>query len=628
MTYPDGSPINDKSIFSFDIMVPYVGFERWDTWEVAIMIVTRNGQQVLLIYSPTGTTEEGPVFREGIQGDVFFGEYDPPGFLYRIGRQFNQGTWNHVIRDLDRDAALALGYDFNDPNRDGYGPNPVTGDTDPGNSMIAMVKFQHPLLRIDNIAFHKKGVFPESDTVEQPELIRIGPRYAQIFEPYRYLFFADYDTGDPEISNVMDFLLLDQFENLFITDPNEIGDYWESLGADPNKFGEEADPNISALMGREFIVDENLPIFADANLRLGNNPFLNLIPGTNVNETLGWNATVGGLGASGIQFMPLAPLEIYPYDGMPTYIPVDGAEEVIAAFGRPYFGPLPVFYLECALWNAGFTYWPHIAKLDFTPQVFEDIILTIEVTNGRVSDVETFPISVVNYPVENHPPYIGDMEDQIFTVGQMNTYAVGVVDPDCTIFSLAQMEGLVPATTHLPMLPGNQIRTDMDAISWKFYLDGLASYQYGPWMDSMVDTCSGLIRFAPKFEGANRATLVATDDRGGSGFGEFMLFSINPGTWLNHPPIIMNDWDSPQVVRAGEILLVTSPTFKIVDPDGDELYFACNIGSCGTTPDGNFYWQFYTHFPGTYQVEIIAFDIRGGYAIMTIAIEVKPWWSY
>ncbi|MGA1864593.1 MAG: hypothetical protein ACMUHX_05975 [bacterium] len=626
VTYPDGSPINDKSIFSFDIMIPFVGIERFDTWEVSIMLVTRKGEQVNLIYDPVGTQEEGPVFRDGIPGDVFTGMYDPPGFVYKIGRQFNQGTWNHVIRDIDRDAALALGYDLDDPNRDGYGPNPVTGDADPGNSMIAMVKFQHPLLRVDNIAFHKKSLFPMSDTVLQPHLSKIGPRYAQIFEPYRYLFFADYDTGDSEISNIMDFLLYENIEEVFVTDPNEISDYWISLGADPNKFGEEPDPNISELFDRDFVVDINLPIFADPNLRIGKNPYLELIPGTNINKTLGWNATVGGAGASGIQFMPLAPLEIYPYDGMPTYIPTYyKAEEVIAKLGNPFFGPLFCFFLESALWNSGFTYWPNIAKLDFTPQVFEDIILTIEVTNGRVSDLETFPISVVNYPVENYPPYIEDVDDRIFYVGEFNSYAVGVIDPDCAIFSLSSS----PATTHVPGFPvSDQFRQDMDNMSWEFFLNGFASYKYGPWTDSIIEPCNGLISFSPKFEGAYLAHLVAADDRGSASYADFSIFAVTRGTWLNHPPVIMMDWDHPQVVRAGEEFLLTSPTFKVVDPDGDEIYFSCNIGSCGTSPNGDFYWHLYTHFPGFYIVEIVAFDIRGGYAIITIDLEVKPWWSF
>lgn len=620
VTYPDESPINDKSLFSFDIMVPFVGIERWDTWEASIMVISRNGNQVLLIYRPEGVCETGPVFRDGIPGDIFTGQYDPPGFLFRIGRQFNQGRWSHIIRDLDRDVDLT---DDGERNySDGFGPDPSTGDT--GNSMVAMVKFQHPLLRVDNIAFHKREVVPYGEY--QPYLYKIGPRYAQIFEPYRYLFFADYDTGDEEISNILDFLLTDRFEDIFITDPNAIEDYWLSLGADPNKFGTEADPNISDLFDRDFIVDVNLPIFANPNYRLGSNPHLEFIPGTSFNQTLGWNATVGGIGASGAQFFGINPLEINPYDGMPTYIPAYyDAEEVIEHFGKPFFGPLPCFYLECALWNAGFTYWPNIARLDFTPQYFEDIILSIEVTNGRVSDLETFPISVVNYPVENHPPYLEDLDDQIFYVGQLNTYAVGMVDADCTIFSLSNM----PATTHVPGFPlSDQFRTDMDNIFWSFTLDGLPSYQYGPWIESIVEPCSGLIRFTPKFEGTYRARLVATDDRGASAIGEFILFSINKGTWLNHPPVIMMDWDHPQVVKAGEPLLLSSPTLRVEDPDGDELYFSSNIGSTGTLPNGDVFWHFYTHFPGFYQVEIIAFDIRGGYAVITIDLEVKPWWSY
>jgi hypothetical protein len=587
---------------------------------VQIFLVSRNGEQVNLFYRPEGTCEEGPEFRAEIPGDIFTGMYDPPGFLFKIGRQFNQGTWSHIIRDLDRDLDLT---DDGERNfSDGYGPDPDTGD--PGDSMVAMLKFQHPLLRLDNIAFHKSGVI--TGQTYQPHLFKIGPRYAQIFEPYRYLFFADYDTGDPDISNVMDFLLTDNLADIFMTDPNEIRDYWISMGADPNKFGEEADPNISALFNRDFIVDVNLPIFANPNYRLGNNPYLKLIPGTHVNQTLSWNATMGGYGASGVEFDQIVPLEIYPYDGMPTYVPAYyDTKEVIDQYGKPFFGPLAIFFLESALWNAGFTYWPNIARIDYMPQVFENLILTIEVTNGKVSDMETFPISVVNYPVENHPPYIEDVDDQIFYVDQSNSYAVGAIDPDCTIFSLSNN----PATTHIPGIPlSDQYRKDMDSMFWSLVLNGLPSYQYGPWIEQIINPGSGLISWIPKFEGVYNAIISCSDSLGSTSFNEFTIFAVTRGTWLNHPPVIIRDWDHPQVVNAGETIYLTTPTFEIEDPDGDRLYFSCNIGSCGTTPNGDFYWTFNTYYPGLYKVEIMAFDIRGGYAVITIDLDVKPWWSY
>jgi hypothetical protein len=296
---------------------------------------------------------------------------------------------------------------------------------------------------------------------------------------------------------------------------------------------------------------------------------------------------------------------------------------MLANYGKTYLGPLPAFYLESALYNAGFVFWPGIAKLDFTPQVFEDIILTLEVTNGRTSDIETFPISVVNYPVENYPPYIEDLDDQIFYVGQQNAYVTGAVDPDCFIFSMSGM----PATSHTPAIWG-EYRQDMDSIYWQFYLNGLPSYQYGPWQESMVNSSNGLISFSPKFEGAYDGVLTATDNRGASAVGEFTIFCVQQGTWLNHPPIVLMDWDHPQVVNAGEELILTEPVWSVEDPDGDKLYYSCNIGSCGTDASGNFMWTFQTNFPGYYTAEIVVYDIRGGYAIVTLDVEVKPWWSY
>jgi hypothetical protein len=320
------------------------------------------------------------------------------------------------------------------------------------------------------------------------------------------------------------------------------------------------------------------------------------------------------------------PLAINPYDGMPTYIPTYfrcGCPGMIQQYGKTFFGPLPTYMLESALWNAGFTLWPMIAKLDFTPQVFEDIIMSIEVTNGRHSDYETFPISVVNYPVENYPPYIEDLDDQIFYVGQQNAYIVGATDADCFIFSMSQQ----PATTHRPSFWG-EFRTDMDSLTWDFTLNGLPSYQYGPWMEAMIDPSSGLVNFTPKFEGAYDAVMVVTDNRGASAVGEFTIFCINTGTWLNHPPVILGDWDHPQVVRAGEELVLGSTEWNVVDPDGDELYYSCNIGACGKDASGNFIWTFQTNFPGFYTAEIVVYDIRGGYAIVTVDVEVKPWWSF
>ncbi|MGA1791550.1 MAG: hypothetical protein ACMUIM_08690 [bacterium] len=70
------------------------------------------------------------------------------------------------------------------------------------------------------------------------------------------------------------------------------------------------------------------------------------------------------------------------------------------------------------------------------------------------------------------------------------------------------------------------------------------------------------------------------------------------------------------------------PFFAVEDPDGDEVYASCNIGTVGKDPTGNFMWKFQSNFPNTYIVEILFFDVRGGEAIMEFPVEVKPWREY
>ncbi|MGA1792009.1 MAG: hypothetical protein ACMUIM_11030, partial [bacterium] len=497
---------------------------------------------------------------------------------------------------------------------------------------IDYVQVSGQMFRLDNLMFR---VDESHSIIDLPDLFEPGPLYAQIFEPYRYLFIADYagvridvhrPGADPlPCENIAD-LMLDP--ELFIIDPNEIADIWiNEYGADPNLFGEN-DPNIAILFDRdEFIVDNNLPIFANPNLRVGGICAKRII----AQGTLGWNATIGGYGANGIQAFLLEPLSVNPYDGMPTYIPTYYSSfEAIDIHGQAHYPPELVFILESALWNAGVTVWPNIAALDYQPQYFEDLIVTIEVTNGVHSDTRTFPISVVNYPMENYSPVVQiDIDDQIFYVGEENQYVITFIDPDCFIFSLAPFLGREPATTHVPGFPlSSNFRRDMDSFSFQISMNGLPSYQYGPWVESIIDPCSGLIRFTPKFEGAYDTIVACSDNRGGIAYGEITLFCVHQGTWLNHPPIVMGGPTNPVVVRAGEELIIHYPTINIADPDGDEIYASVNIGSIGRSPEGHIFWTFQSNFPGFYDVELIVYDIRGGYAILWWPLEVKPWWSY
>ncbi|MGA1865800.1 MAG: hypothetical protein ACMUHX_12155, partial [bacterium] len=151
--------------------------------------------------------------------------------------------------------------------------------------------------RIDDIYFRAERSY--SSKLCNPYLFSMGPLYAKIFKSYRFLFIADYEGLDitvhdingqaseySQINEIMlnpnNFLLLQ-----YPDDPNDpVVKYWTDLGADPNKFGKEADPNLKTLFGRDFTVDLNLPIFADPNLRVGGS-----LAETIINSgTLGWTS--------------------------------------------------------------------------------------------------------------------------------------------------------------------------------------------------------------------------------------------------------------------------------------------------------------------------------------------------
>jgi hypothetical protein len=304
--------------------------------------------------------------------------------------------------------------------------------------------------------------------------------------------------------------------------------YWTDLGADPNLFGEN-DPNIAGLFDMDsFVVDLSLSVFADPNLRF-NGSQAELIK---TSGTLDWNSMVGGYGANGLQAFLLQPLPVYPYDGMPTYLPAYfRAIEVIKTSGKPYYSPGLVFLLEGALWNSNITAWPNIAALDFTPQYFEYLIVTIEVNNGVSSDVRTFPISVVNYPVENFPPVLQlGIEDQTFYVGEVNEYHINFIDPDCFIFCMSPE----PKTSHVPGYPiSEDFRTDMDDLCWGLSLNYIDRYDYGPWIedrppDRSINLYTGLIRWVPEFKGVYEAIVTCSDARGGTTYGEMTIECIYP----------------------------------------------------------------------------------------------------
>ncbi len=642
---PDTLPATDALSFKFRAPL-YI--EPWDIFELVVNGTTRGRYNFTIKIMPVQPSCGDTCISRGSTHEFSFpfarliqqGSAAAPLIIeIELGRGFLDGTWHIVNIDLNTVVDQAF------KNAGHSVPN------DQKLSRATQLMLGGRMFRVDNILFRSHV----HEKIDCPDLFEIGPRYAQIFEPYRYLILADYEGcvmqhGSINIARTVD-LMMDS--GAFLTDTDDIRAAWEAdlavLGIDTNY----ADPNSSVYgkansiltqkMGRgtDFIIDINLPLFSDANYRIAGliSDRLRKI------GHLAWNATIGGVGRSGIQTFLINPFPINPYDGMPTYIPayyaaIDVIESTTRSlagnsYGKPHYGPLEVWTLESALWNVGMKLWPNIAYIDYTPMVFEDLIVTIEVTNGVHNDIMTFPIAVINFPVENYPPIVQiDIDDQIFHVGQPNPvndnkYAITFVDPDCFIFSLAQFEGIEPATSHKPGFPWNtDFRKDMDNLIFRMTLNDLPSYQFGYWQETIINPRSGLIHFIPKFEGILETTVICIDEYGAQGIGQINIFAINPGTWLNHPPIISGGPTNPVVLNAGEEYELHAPLFNVFDPDGDELYASCNIGSCGHCVDGAFIWNFQSNFPGYYDVEIFFYDIRGGYAILWFPVIVTPWWSF
>jgi hypothetical protein len=234
------------------------------------------------------------------------------------------------------------------------------------------------------------------------------------------------------------------------------------------------------------------------------------------------------------------------------------------------------------------------ALLSFTPQYLEDLIVTVTVSDGYTNDITMFPLSVVNYPVQNHSPMIqrsGMISRFVAHVGETFTYRVKVFDKD------------------------------YDQLTYSATINGLPSYQYGPWQESLINPQTGIIQFTPQFEGFFKLTVTVRDTKGAIGQATWDLTVANKGGWFNHPPVRVVNVPSPQMVRAGELYIVAT---GFVDPDGDDLYYSTNIGS--VTPDGAY--SFLTNFPGQYQVSIVAYDLYGGKSYLNFLLDVQPWWSY
>ena len=266
------------------------------------------------------------------------------------------------------------------------------------------------------------------------------------------------------------------------------------------------------------------------------------------------------------------------------------------------------------LYYAGYNTWPNVGILNIPPQqTVENMVitvvagLTLDGINVVAEDIESFTLETVNYPVTNYPPVIEDVDDQIFEVGVQGTYQLNATDADS--FSIS---------------PAGVFANDIANLVWEAYLSGYPSYQYGPYTEPLINQKTGLIQFTPVSEGVYEMVVTVRDPKGAEAYAAFNIYCVNPNTWLNHPPVMLGDWDHPMIGQAGVPL--TLDFSGIVDPDGEPLYYSCNIGAIGYV-DGVAVWTFNTNYPGTYLVEIVAYDTSGGYLVIPQEVIITPWWS-
>jgi len=523
---------------SFDIAGRF-GLEPFDRFEFQVWLTTRKNDSIVLRYIPIGESyqliyssssitsqEENKPSSLVSGGDPEAGI--PPEYNYtviKLGRQYQDGTWHKVIRDMDRDIDLA---DDGDRNySDGFGEVEEDGTLyEEGDSKIRMIGILGNRYKLDDIFFHQDL---SAFTNHPPKLYKIGPIFAQIFNP----LILDIEASD------IDYLRTD--------------DYPE--GREPS-------------------------LHPKRHQKTADTPLLY------------FEAYIGGRGSRGTS----APNLI-------TRVDMEN---------KP-----------CGLNDEDIN--PFAVQLMYTPQVLENLIITICVYDERgLSDMEVFPLTTVNYPIPNYPPQLEELEDDFYILG-----------------------------TDEPFFKQIRVRdyTDEGATAYFAFIDKLPYYSYGPYQEDLIkDPTCPVITFTPQFEGVHRITVVARDTRGLTAVDEFTLVVANPGGWYNHPPVLGEDIDSPQFARAGQMFSIPIEFF---DPDLEPIYYSCNIGMVshlptegiethtgGGTPAwgesydsgsgmyrGGAVYSFMTHFPGIYHIEITAYDVRGGKSSARFILDVQPWWS-
>jgi len=545
----------------------------------------------------------------------------PTKIWVALGRQFQDSSWHMIMEDLQ---------------------TIIGGVTSGGGSVfeVLSVTVRGNQYRMDNIMFTQPGASIANNNA--PYLFRIGPAYGQLFNTTqsRFVFAEDIDylwllsdqamlmkaQNDPDLKAQLSSLpagcrLATRLQNIgqgpdypFIEDaagltPAQAGfDATTASFVSPLPHVEDAagnyqydssfDPTTATTVAAPAAGKQSPALFTGATPR----PVLTFK--FTVGDALGSVSSIG-------QPVPVVPGDTNG-DGTVDALDINqgfmqSLPPVLPSMNVPMSAWVrntgaaasnnPMYAMACAMVNSGFQTWPTIQILrPAVGQVLEDQIVTCRVEDGIAADMETFPISVVNYPVTNLPPLIEQLEDRFFPVGKVSTYQITATDPDWADMA--------------------------NGLTYRATLNGLPNYQYGPWMEQIINPISGTISITPQFECSMTCIVTVTDPRGAQAVGTFNIFCVDTGTWLNHPPAVLEIIESPQIVRAGDLIIISD--LHMADPDLQSLFYSCNIGSVGQ----NGIWSFQSEYPGEYMVQITGYDINGGAVTQQFVLQVLPWWSY
>ncbi len=516
---------------SFDIAGRF-GLEPFDRFEFQVWLTTRNDESIVLRYIPIGESyqlnyssssitrqEENKPSSLVSGGDAEAGI--PPEYNYTVielGRQYQDGTWHKVIRDMDRDIDLA---DDGDRNySDGFGEVEENGTLhEEGDSKIRMIGIMGNRYKLDDIFFHQDL---STFTNHPPKLYRIGPIFAQIFKPLildieasdiDYLRTNDYPEGrEPSLhperhQKTADTPLL----------------YFEAYIGGRGSRGSSA-PNLITRVDMEnkpcSLNDEDINPFA---VQLVYNPQVleNLI------------ITICVYDERGLSDMEVFPLTTVNYP-IPNYPPqLEELEDDVYILGDddPYFKQIRVRDYTDEGKTAYFAYIdklpyysygpyqedlipdPTYPVITFTPQ-FEGVHrITVVARDTRgLTAVDEYTLVVANpggwY---NHPPILGENIDspQFTRAGQMFSIPIEFFDPDLEPIYYSCNIGTV---SHL-MAEGIETHTGGVITAWgESYDSGSGMYRGG-----------AVYFFMTHFPGIYHIEITAYDVRGGKNSARFIL---------------------------------------------------------------------------------------------------------